>query len=84
MPPASRNANMRYLRAAFNLGYLRQNPIARLDFQELPSAESFGGNPAFKAKREFPRPSPKRSRPNSGNEIYFTFVFNCIANENAF
>jgi integrase len=43
MPPASRNANMRYLRATFNLGikrgYLRENPIARLDFQELASAE---------------------------------------------
>ena len=43
MPPASRNANMRYLRAAFNLGikrgYLQENPIARLDFRELANAE---------------------------------------------
>ena len=43
MPAASRNAKMRYLRAAFNLGikrgYLRENPIARLDFRELANAE---------------------------------------------
>jgi integrase len=43
MAPASRNANMRYLRAAFNLGikrgYLRENPIARLDFREIANAE---------------------------------------------
>jgi integrase len=43
MPPASRNANMRYLRAAFNLGikrgYLQENPVARLDFRELANAE---------------------------------------------
>lgn len=43
MASGSRNANMRYLRAAFNLGikrgYLRENPIARLDFREVANAE---------------------------------------------
>jgi hypothetical protein len=43
MPPASRNANMRYLRGAFNLGikrgYLQENPVARLNFRELANAE---------------------------------------------
>jgi hypothetical protein len=43
MPPASRNANMRHLRAVFNLGikrgYVRTNPIASLDFHDVERAE---------------------------------------------
>ena len=43
MPPAARNAAMRYLKAVFNFGikrrYLRENPIARLDFIERPNLE---------------------------------------------
>ena len=43
MPPAARNAVMRYLRAVFNYGikrgYLAENPIARLDFIDRPRRE---------------------------------------------
>ena len=43
MPPAARNAVMRYLRAVFNhgikRGYLAENPIARLDFIDRPRRE---------------------------------------------
>jgi integrase len=43
MPPAARNAVMRYLRAVFNYGikrgYLEDNPIARLDFIDRPRQE---------------------------------------------
>src|SRR5271165_5226222 len=43
MPPAARNAVMRYLRAVLNYGkkrgYLTENPIARLDFADRPRHE---------------------------------------------
>jgi site-specific recombinase XerD len=41
--PSTRNAKLRILRAVFNLGvkrkYLRENPIAQLDFAELETNE---------------------------------------------
>lgn len=43
LPPAARNAVMRYLRAVFNFGikrgYLAENPISRLDFTDRPRKE---------------------------------------------
>jgi hypothetical protein len=43
MPPSSRNATMRYLRAVFNLGikrgYVRTNPLASLDSHDVARGE---------------------------------------------